>query len=598
MSFSGFRFLRALSLVALFIVFAFVPVFAAGLVKQNIDTTDAMKTLANYDRGFYTPQVLHLKPSGGKPIEKPYSKLLHLRAEISEFSSNAWLGIDTTGGKRDTTRGKSQDLTEDALNVLQTTFDNIRNFGGHVVVRICYDPWYNGRSNVTPEHKWVMRHVEQLAPVLSKNTDVIVALEMGMHGAYGEMHSDTNITYDRVAEAVNLMLRSTPPELKILTRTGNYSAKVLGFDNWGKDFYVGGAKFEEVAKAKGDTMFRVGMFNDGYLGTQYDYGTWGADCATSICREEGVAWLEKYSINTPYGGEALTTANGYQVINTPEFLAYEGFRTHTSYLNIQWNNNLIDSWKKSHFKGNDFEYDGTKIDSLTGFKYINDHLGYRYVLRESWISDTVGADGVFRAKLRIQNVGFGNLTRKMKASLYVSGYRQEGLLDTLAVITYDVPLPDSIDFMKVHSRKIEIKGADTVMTFDGNNEVFIETKVQNYKDWNGWPLRAFLRVCSEINSSDCITAGAKSPSVLRVCSETNSSDCIHFANDSLRAGVGYGGIYIGSFVVDDKVQSIDPRSLRSRTAQKQKFPFVQRKRNNVIIRDGEKAFRMNGTTGK
>ena len=598
MSFSGFRFLRALSLVALFIVFAFVPVFAAGLVKQNIDTTDAMKTLANYDRGFYTPQVLHLKPSGGKPIEKPYSKLLHLRAEISEFSSNAWLGIDTTGGKRDTTRGKSQDLTEDALNVLQTTFDNIRNFGGHVVVRICYDPWYNGRSNVTPEHKWVMRHVEQLAPVLSKNTDVIVALEMGMHGAYGEMHSDTNITYDRVAEAVNLMLRSTPPELKILTRTGNYSAKVLGFDNWGKDFYVGGAKFEEVAKAKGDTMFRVGMFNDGYLGTQYDYGTWGADCATSICREEGVAWLEKYSINTPYGGEALTTANGYQVINTPEFLAYEGFRTHTSYLNIQWNNNLIDRWKKSHFKGNDFEYDGTKIDSLTGFKYINDHLGYRYVLRESWISDTVGADGIFRAKLRIQNVGFGNLTRKMKASLYVSGYRQEGLLDTLAVITYDVPLPDSIDFMKVHSRKFEIKGADTVMTFDGNNEVFIETKVQNYKDWNGWPLRAFLRVCSEINSSDCITAGAKSPSVLRVCSETNSSDCIHFANDSLRAGVGYGGIYIGSFVVDDKVQSIDPRSLRSRTAQKQKFPFVQRKRNNVIIRDGEKAFRMNGTTGK
>ena len=102
------------------------PLWAAGLVKQNIDTTDAMRTLANYDRGFYTPQVLHIKPSGSKPIEKPYSKLLHLRAEISEFSSRAWLGIDTTGGKKDTTWGKSQDLTEDALNVLQTTFDNIR----------------------------------------------------------------------------------------------------------------------------------------------------------------------------------------------------------------------------------------------------------------------------------------------------------------------------------------------------------------------------------------------------------------------------------------------------------------------------------------
>ena len=85
------------------------PVFAVDLVKQSVDTTDAMATLGNYDRGFYTPQVLHLKPSGGKPIENPYSKLLHLRAEISEFSSHAWLGIDTTGGKKDTTWGKNSE---------------------------------------------------------------------------------------------------------------------------------------------------------------------------------------------------------------------------------------------------------------------------------------------------------------------------------------------------------------------------------------------------------------------------------------------------------------------------------------------------------
>ena len=519
--------------------------------------------------------MLHLKPSGGKPIEKPYGKLLHLRAEISEFSSNAWLSIDTSGGKRDTVRGVSQDLTEDALNVLQQTFDNIRSFGGHVIVRICYDPWYNGRSNVTPAHEWVLKHVKQLAPVLSKNTDVIVALEMGMHGAYGEMHSDTSITYDRVAEATNLMLRNTPPELKILTRTGNYSAKVLGFDNWGVDFDINGEKFAEIAKAKGDTMYRVGMFNDGYLGTQYDYGTWGADCKTSICREEGVAWLEKYGINTPYGGEALTTANGYQVINTPEFLAYEGFRTHTSYLNIQWNNNLIDSWKKTPFTQKDFDYDPARVDSLSGFKYINDHLGYRFVLRESWLSDTVGADGILRAKLRIQNVGFGNLTHKMKASLYVNGFRQEGMLDTLAVITYDVPLSDSVDFMKVYSRKIEIKGADTLMTFDGNNEILIEAEMPKYKDWNGWPLDAFLRVCYG----------------------TGMYDCIHFANDPSLVRMGYGGIYIGSFVVDESVKSSIPRALQA-AAKKQNAPFVQRARNSVIVRDGEKRYRLNGAKVK
>lgn len=557
-------------------LFATAPLFAAGLVKQSIDTTDAMATLDNFDRGFYTPQVLHLEPSGGKPIEKPYGKLLHLRAEISEFSSNAWLSIDSTGGKRDTVRGVSQDLTEDALNVLQQTFDNIRDFGGHVIVRVCYDPWYNGRSNVTPAHEWVLKHVKQLAPVLSKNTDVIVALEMGMHGAYGEMHSDTSITYDRVAEAVNLMLRNTPPELKILTRTGNYSAKVLGFDNWGVDFHIDGEKFAEIAKAKGDTMYRVGMFNDGYLGTQYDYGTWGADCKTSICREEGVAWLEKYGINTPYGGEALTTASGYEVINTPEFLAYEGFRTHTSYLNIQWNNNLIDSWKKTTFKQKDFDYDPARVASLSGFKYINDHLGYRFVLRESWITDTVGADGIFKAKLRIQNVGFGNLTRKMKASVYIHGMVDFGPLDTIAALNINKSL-DSIDFRNVHCRKIEIKGADTVMTFDGNNEIAFEINLGMHKDWDGKLLDAYLKVCSEKKTDDCI----------RFANNMSSEDSAN----------GLEKIHIGKFVMDSRVEaSAFLRALPIRNSLKKNAPFVQRERHNAIIRDGEKRYKVNGAS--
>ena len=539
-----------------------VPLFAAGLVKQNVDTTDAMATLGNYDRGFYTPQVLHLKPSGGKPIEKPSGRLLHLRAEISEFSSHAWLGIDSASG--DTTWGKNQDLTEDALNVLQTTFDNIRANKGFVVVRICYDPWYNGRSNVTPDHEWVLKHVKQLAPVLSKNTDVIVALEMGMHGAYGEMHSDTNITYNRIAEATNLMLRNTPPELKILTRTGNYSAKVLGFDDWGVDFHIDGEKFAEIAKAKGDTMYRVGMFNDGYLGTQYDYGTWGADCKTSICREEGVAWLEKYGINTPYGGEALTTAENYQVINTPEFLSYEGFRTHTSYLNIQWNNNLIDSWKKSLFKQKDFDYDPARYDSLSGFKYINDHLGYRFVLREAWITDTVGADGIFKAKVRIQNVGFGNLTWNAPVRLAVLDDLEGSDLDVCPTPTY-YDLPD-IDSRDIHSRTISIAGGDTVMTFDGNNEIDISTKLN---------IRGKGRYQVYLKIGD-----------------------IQFANHEV-SGIGSCGeerpaAYLGKFYYDEDIKTSIPRALTTRDSQKQNAPYVQRARNSVVVRNGEKSYRLNG----
>ncbi len=541
-----------------------------GLVLQDLDYTDHLQTLPNYDRGFYYSQALHVKVEGSKPIEKPYGKLVHLRVDLAEFSSRAWLKIDTTGGRRDTTWGKSQDLTEDALNVLQTTFDNIRKNGSKVIVRFCYDPWFDGHSNTTAEHEWVLRHIEQLAPLLTKNVDIIVALEMGMHGAFGEMHSDTAITYPRVAEAVNKMLRLTPPELKILTRTGNYSAAVLGFENWGVDFNIDSDVFKKIAEAKGDTMYRVGMFNDGYLGTQYDYGTWGADCKTSICREEGVAWLEKYSINTPYGGEAVETASGYQVINTPEFLAHEGFRTHTSYLNLHWNDKVIARWKAAHFAGKDYEYDGSKIDTLTGFKFIDDHLGYRFVLRESWLLDTIGSSRHFQAKLKIQNVGFGNLTKDQPVYLLIEQDRDMGGLAVEP--SGDSLLLENLDFRNVLSRKIVVADGDTNMTFDGVNDIDIDVK-------------------------DCPMAYGKNDVYLLVGN-------VSFANKSSRDPFVFhenkNAMYLGSFVYDrEKSDAIGVlRNVRNKGTETR----VERADQKIQVRDGraasEKLFRVNGKVVK
>ena len=532
--------------------------FAASAVLQPLDYTDAMATLDNFERGFYTPQVLHLKPSGGKPIEKPYGKLLHLRAEISEFSSQAWLSIDSTGGKKDTIRGVSQDLTADALNVLQTSFDNIRKNKGLVVVRICYDPWYYGRSNVTPEHKWVLRHVEQLAPVLSKNTDVIVALEMGMHGAYGEMHSDTSITYDRVAEATNLMLRSTPSELKILTRTGNYSAKVLGFDNWGVDFSIGESKFSEIATAKGDTMYRVGMFNDGYLGTQYDYGTWGENCTTSICREEGVAWLEKYSINTPYGGEALTTAGGYKKINTVDFLSYEGFRTHTSYLNIQWNNNLIAEWKVSEFhprdtidKAYESYTDGNGVLQNSAFKYIDDHLGYRYVLRRSSMMDSLGPGSLLQLDMKIQNVGFGNMTKKRPVTVVLRSVT-ESAGDTVYGEPQEIKPCEAFNPEKILCRKVVLTSA-----FDANGNIADYSNVQSKTVSDGIN---DVKVAAQL--PDTLPEG-KYAVYLRISQYGNwpadsNYSVVRFANDSAYYDKETGANYVGSFVLSKMAPVVNP----------------------------------------
>ena len=196
------------------------------------------------------------------------------------------------------------------------------------------------------------------------------------------------------------------------------------------------------------------------------------------------------------------------------------------------------------------------------------------------MNDVIYGDGVLHAKLRIQNVGFGNLTRKMKASLHVSGMGNFGNLDTVGVLSYDVPLPDSIDFMKVLSRKIEIKGADTVMTFDGNNEISIEADVGCHSAWSGVHLDVELKVCSETNPEDCIWFANKN------CYKKG-----YIVDDD--ACLESDKAYIGNFVMGNCDRTSIPHSL-SKTAPKINAPFVQRNRNNVIIRNGEKRYRANG----
>jgi hypothetical protein len=78
---------------------------------------------------------------------------------------------------------------------------------------------------------------------------------------------------------------------------------------------------------------------------------------------------------------------------------------------------------------------------------------------------------------------------------------------------------------------------------------------------------------------------------LKICGDVHCSDNIHFAN---KVKIPDEGIYIGSFIVDNSVKSsVIPRALPS-AAQKQNAPVVQRERNSVIIRDGEKRYKPNG----
>jgi hypothetical protein len=105
------------------------------------------------------------------------------------------------------------------------------------------------------------------------------------------------------------------------------------------------------------------------------------------------------------------------------------------------------------------------------------------------------------------------------------------------------------------------------MTFDGNNEVEISTKL-NFKGKGSY--QVYLKIGN-----------------------------VEFANREV-SGMGSCGAeqpaaYLGKFYFDESVtSSAIPRALQPRNIQKQNAPNVQRERNSVIVRDGEKRYKLNG----
>lgn len=515
--------------------------FAASMVKQDIDATDQMQTFYNPDRGFYTPQVIHFKTTAEE--YKPYgNRFIHLRADISEFSSNSRWGDSTNYNL-----GTTQDLTEGFLDSFRKYLDRVRAQNSTVIVRFSYDPWYHGSwkyqkgFEMEPGQEWILRHIRQLAEVYNEYEDVITAVELGMYGPYGENHTSKLSGPKNAGEALRELIRHTK-SIDLVARTASVVAQAFEFSTQGDDRYaitfrIDSPYFQAKADSIGADIYRVGLFNDGYLGTEYDYGTWGKSCAESICREEGVAWLEEYGANTSYGGEALTTANGYKKINTVEFLSYEGFRTHTSYLNIQWNDNLIAEWKNTMFTPRD------PIDSgySSAFKYIDDHLGYRYVLKESHLMNPIGPKSDLPIRLKIQNVGFGNMAkprqvtivlRKIEGDSYGAPVelRQSGNFDPQTIRSRTVKLKSPFD---EDGNIKDYKNIQAETTFDGTNEIRLETKLPDTLSEGDYAV--FLRISQYGNWP----------------ADSNYST-VRFANDSTYFDKLTGSNYIGKFTLSKK----------------------------------------------
>lgn len=363
----------------------------------------------NPERGFYHQLSMDLKQSGGsKRGDLSDAKLnnvsiAHLRFNLKDFSKNAG--------------GTDSDISQAALNYVDNIIKELKAKNIAIILRLSYnlDGTKSGSNylNAEPSLDLIKRHIEQIAPILNANKEAIVTLESGMIGPWGEQHS-TTMAQDRsnIVAVVDKWLETLDEEIKINVRRPLYFVDWMNAHGYPECsvYNLSSYDYSSIPNA-----YRIGLFNDGYLGSSDDLGTY-------IDRDSEVNWLLNHASKTLFGGEAETaipvSQNEYC---SSEFMIEEAFKTHTSYLNIEYNTNILNAWKNETYHGNDEAF-----KNKSGFDYITNHMGYRFLINDCKLTTEMNDASKGKVEFVIENKGFGNVIRdKIVQLLFVKDNKVE-----------------------------------------------------------------------------------------------------------------------------------------------------------------------------
>ena len=409
-------------IIAIFLFVFIIAVACAGCGKaeegkeyvQDLNYEESTEQISNPDQGFYRPLYVKINENGAtynKAVINASTQLYHLRCDISEFSA----AVNNQSDKP---------ITHEALDGLDALLLYLKENDKNAVVRFAYDPGYNGSANKEPALEVILNHVKRICPILNRYVNTVTAIETGLIGPWGEMHTSASANPTNITAIVDAFLTNAS-EIPVLVRTPKMIYDYIG---------VTSDSIEEISISPDEKAYRLGLYNDGYLGSDSDLGTYQN-------RERDINFLSIQNSHLPFGG--VVTVPDSQLHNIETCLP-EMNKIHLSYLNIEWDNRVIEKWKNSLYTqdcGADKQYYGK-----TAFDYIQSRLGYRFVLKNSVFTYSDSTDKL-NVRLTLQNVGFGNLYKKKRAKLiFTDSAGEVALISDIGELVVD----DELSFDVAH----------------------------------------------------------------------------------------------------------------------------------------------------
>lgn len=310
-------------------------------------------------------------------------------------------------------------LSDYALNQLDTLLASFSQSGKQIILRFLYDWDGKGLETEPDSLETIKQHMTQTSNIVNKYTDHVFLLQGIYTGNYGEMNQTRYGSEEDITELMNHLASVTDPSIYLSVRTPAHLRTILKT----RSPYSGETEYA------GTLYSRLGLYNDGMLGSVSDLGTYDNtpfanenDYTEKGTREEELEFQNHLCQYVPNGGEVVID-NEYNDL----YHAISDLSTmHVSYLNKEHDLAVINKWKDTIYREQNIFY------GHTGYEYIQAHLGYRYVLTNSSIQFHPALDDTATLHLAIENTGFSPAYRRFETSLHLTNTdtEEEILVDT------------------------------------------------------------------------------------------------------------------------------------------------------------------------
>lgn len=452
----------ALAAVMTFLILPAVPSQSAAAEDKFTDSglsyTEAVGTIQNPAAGYTSTVWAYCTPEKTN-VYSPTGSLALFFIDIGAFSCGA-NGTENDDGTY--TEGKDYDLNEGFFSAWRQTLDNCRRNGCMVGLRFRYDS--NGKGDPEPaSFEQVLRHITQIkeSGILEEYEDIIALVESGFVGKWGEQHGGKYTSTEYKAKLLDALLDAVPETIPVTVRTPDTFAQWAGI----KRTDLGDSEALAAAGEKAMSK-RVGMYNDGYMGSNSDLGTFSD-------REKETDWLSSVAEETYYGGEFSGNIDFAKQYDTylPENAIAEMYKTHLSYIN----GNIFPLYKDYTF-GKEYDVNGVDNSAYYGenvFQFIRDHIGYRFVLRKSELTADTSQGGTVKVRFSVENTGFANPIPHTQGSIILE---KDGVY---------IKAPIELDCHGWRSRtvtdsEIAVKLPDSIRT--GRWNIYLKETMGNYSD--------------------------------------------------------------------------------------------------------------------